>query len=620
MKTFYKINRYLRGYYTRLLLNLLLNACTAVFSIFSFLMLMPFLQLIFKADAMTNYQRPLMENYTSIQQYLSDLMTFMFAEALAINGKMFALGLICVLTFFIFLFKNLSRYLALFVLAPVKTGLASQIRERLFEKITHLDSRYFNQNRKGDLMTKLTHDVQEIEYGILFFLEVVLREPVTIVITFLVMLFISVKLTLFVLVVLPVSGYVIAKIGKKLKQTSLKAQQMQGKINTAIDEMITNNQIIKSNNIETGIISRFKKINKSYYKLNTQMLMRRDLSSPLAEFMGMAVVLLVLFFGGSMIINRQSHLQAEIFITYIVIFSQIIQPAKVFSNAFYFIQKGMASLERIETVLNEKNEIEDTPSSIDIHTFTNEIKFDNVGFSYETNPVLENISFTIKKGEKVALVGVSGAGKTTVAKLLMRFYDADSGNIFMDDINIKNIKLQALRNLIAWAPQHGFLFNDTIACNIALQSSSPTKGGEPTKNIDEARMQAAITLANLTDFLDRQPQHLQTFIGDGGIKLSGGEQQRIAIARAIYKNAPIVILDEATAHLDSRNEHIIQNALRQLTANKTVIVIAHRLATIQACDNIIVFENGKIMEQGTHQSLLDNRAIYYNLVQMQQIK
>jgi len=608
MNAFYKINKYLKGYYFRLILNLILNAFTALFSIFSFLMLMPFLQLIFKTDAIQDFRYPIYENYTSIQQYCSDLLTFMFAEMMQLNGKMIALGFICLVTLGIFFLKNLSRYMALFVLAPVKTGLASKIRERLFEKITRMDSRNLNTHQKGDLVTNLTHDIQEIEYGILFFLEVVLREPITIMITFLVMLFISVKLTLFVLIILPLSGYLIGKVGKQLKKTSLKAQQVQGNIATSIDEMINNNQVIKSNNIETEIIAKFKKINGWYYKLNTQMLMRRDLSSPLSEFLGMTVVLIVLFLGGSMILKQQSHIQAELFITYIVIFSQIIQPAKVFSNAFYFIQKGMASLERIEMILNQDNILEDTEISDELNEFKKQISFDKVNFAYQQKYVLEQISFDIKKGEKVALVGVSGSGKTTITKLLMRFYDVNLGQILIDNQNIKTIDLTSLRNKIAWVPQQNFLFNDSIAYNITL-----------SENYNKNKLQEAIRLANLEKFIIYQPQGIETKIGDGGMKISGGEQQRIAIARAIYKDAPIVILDEATAHLDSQNESIIQNSIQELMKDKTVIVIAHRLATVQSCDKIIVLENGKITEQGTHQELLKNQDVYYNLVQMQQI-
>lgn len=608
MKVFKRINKYLQGYYFRLILNLVLNAFTAIFSIFSFLMLMPFLQLIFKADIVAKVKYPIIENYTSIQQYVTDLFTFMFAEMIVVNGKLTALAFICIVTFLIFFLKNLFRYLALYVLAPVKTGLASKIREQLFAKITTIDSRFFLNHRKGDTMTKLTHDIQEIEYGILFFLEVILRDPITILITFAVMLFISVKLTLFVLIVLPISGYIIARIGKKLKQTSLKAQQVQGKINTSIDEMISNNMIVKSNTIEQSIISRFNTINRIYYKLNTSMLMRRDLSSPLSEFLGITVVLIVLFFGGSMILKQQSHLQAESFITYIVIFSQIIQPAKVFSNAFYFIQKGMASLERIESVLNEKNEIEDDVSSTEIQTLKHQISFDKVSFSYDNNLVLDSISFNIKKGEKLALVGVSGAGKTTITKLMMRFFDVQSGHIFIDDVDIKTLKLSSLRNLIAWVSQQSFLFNDTIAYNIAL-----------TDDIDEQKLTKAIELSNLKSFVSQQIQGIQSVIGDNGIKISGGEQQRISIARAIYKNAPIVILDEATSHLDSQNEHDIQQALKQLTEDKTVVVIAHRLSTIKQSDKIIVLNKGQIVGIGQHEQLMQTNEIYKNLVTKQQL-
>ena len=599
----------MNGYYFRLILNLILNALTAIFSIFSFLMLVPFLQLIFKADAMKEYTYPIWNQKVSYQSYFTDWLTYFFTSIINNEGNITALGFICLMTLIVFLLKNLSRYPALYVLAPIKTGMASRIRAQLFKKITYLDSRYFLHNKKGELTTKLTHDIQEIEYGILFFLEVVLREPIMILITFVVMLLISIKLTLFVLIVLPFSGYLIGKIGKQLKKTSLKAQSIQGNIATSIDEMMSNNQAIKSNNIESSIIAKFNQINKIYYKLNTWMLRRRDLSSPLSEFLGMVVVLIVLFFGGSMILKQQSNLEAELFITYIVIFSQIIQPAKVFSNAFYFIQKGMASLERVEEVLNEKNEIEEQINGKLIVNFSESIIFKQVDFAYEQQLVLNQLSFEIPKGKRVALVGVSGSGKTTITKLLMRFYDVNKGKVLLDNIEIKDIELKALRNLIAWVPQQNFLFNDTIAYNIAL-----------SENVDVKKMQMALEMANLQDFISHQSNGIETIVGDNGIKLSGGEQQRIAIARAFYKDAPIVILDEATAHLDSQNENAIQNAIHKLMQDRTVLIIAHRLSTIQSCDKIIVLEKGKIIEQGSHQELMEKRATYYNLVQMQQMQ
>ncbi len=572
-------------------------------------MLVPFLQLIFKADSVSNTPYLLQDSYTSYKAYVLDLFTYAFTNIINNEGKIKALGFICIVTLFVFFLKNLSRYLALYVLAPVKMGMASRIREKLFEKITNLDSRYFNENNKGGLMTKLTHDIQEIEYGILFFLEVALREPITIIITFIAMLMISVKLTFFVLFILPFSGYIIGKIGKQLKKTSLKAQYIQGNIATSIDEMISNNQAVKANNIQQEIISKFEILNRAYYKLNTLMLRRRDLSSPLSEFLGIVVVLIVLFFGGSMILKQQSRLEPELFITYIVIFSQIIQPAKVFSNAFYFIQKGMASLERVEEVLNEKNEIEEQQNGKVIDSFTERIVFENVDFAFQNQLVLNHLSFEISKGEKVALVGVSGSGKTTITKLLMRFYDINSGRVLIDNKEIQSIDLSSLRNLIAWVPQQNFLFNNTIAYNIAL-----------TENVNTHRLKTSLEMANLQDFIALQSQGMNTMIGDNGRKLSGGEQQRLAIARAFYKDAPIVILDEATAHLDSQNESAIQNAIHKLMQDRTVIIIAHRLSTIQSCDKIIVLEKGKIIEQGTHQALLNNQATYFNLVQMQQLQ
>lgn len=608
MKALYKIKKYIDGYKIRLLLNLLLNACTAFFSIFSFIMLIPFLQLIFKAEEVVHVKYPFWENYTSMQQYATDLLTFFIAEMIKLNGKLVALASICIVTAFIFFLKNLSRYLALYVLAPIKTGLSSNIRNKLYEKVIFLDTEKIHKEEKSNLVTKLTSDIQEIEFGILFFLEVILREPITIIITFLVMLFISVKLTLFVLIVLPLSGYLIALIGKKLKRTSLEAQQIQGKLQMIIDESINNNEAIKSFQAEHYFIRLFNQLNHQYFKLNTSMLRRRDLSSPLAEFLGIVVVLIVLFFGGSLILKNQSTLKPELFITYIVIFSQIIQPAKVFSNAFYFIQKGMASLERIEAVLAIENKIKNHKNCIPFQQFRERIEIKNMSFAYDNQSTLENIYLNIEKGKKIALVGHSGAGKTTFAKLLMRFYEINNGAILIDNIPIQDIQLADLRKQIAWVSQQALLFDDSIENNILL--------GE-TK--DAEKFETVCKQAHIHDFVLQLPAQYQTKIGHDGAKLSGGEKQRICIARALYKNASVLILDEATAHLDTKSEQKIKDVLLELPKDITLLVIAHRLSTIQHCDEIVVLENGKIVEQGTHENLLDKKSYYYNLMLSSQL-
>ena len=603
MKKLYKLKSYIQDYKFRLFVNLILNACTAFFSIFSFIMLIPFLQLIFKAEEISAIAQPIWKNYTSIQTYITDYLSYLIAELINQKGKLMALAFICICTACIFFLKNLSRYLALFVLAPIKTGLSSSLRQKLYEKVVHFDTFHLNNQNKGDITTRLTTDIQEIEYGILFFLEVVLREPITILITFIAMLVISVKLTLFVLIVLPLSGYIIAWIGKKLKQTSKRAQQIQGNLQTIIDESINNHEAIQLYQSENYFINLFNKLNLEYLKLNTFMLRRRDLSSPLAEFLGIVVVLVVLFFGGSMILKQQSDLKPELFITYIVIFSQIIQPAKVFSNAFYFIQKGMASLERVEELLAVENKINDTANSLSLQEIQGNIEYRNVSFNYAEQNILQGINLDIKKGKKVAIVGNSGAGKTTLTKLLMRLYDVNEGEILIDNINIKNIRLADLRNQIAWVSQHALLFDDSIENNILLG-----------KVKDDILFKNACTQAQVDDFVLALPHQYKTTIGHGGTKLSGGEKQRICIARALYKNASILILDEATAHLDTHNEQKIKDIIHQLSADNTIIIISHRFSTIQHCDEILVLNNGRIVEKGTHKELMATSNIYAQLI------
>lgn len=585
MNKLYKLKKYLKGYELRLFVNLLLNACTAFFSIFSFIMLMPFLQLIFKSDEMLHIKYPTWQGVAALRQYVTEYMSVFIAEQIQTNGKLMTLAFICICTASIFFLKNLSRYFALYMLAPIKTGLSSSLREKLFNKLIFLDNLELNNQKKGDITAKITTDIQEIEYGILFFMEVLLREPITILITFFVMLVISLKLTFFVLIVLPLSGYIIARIGKKLKQTSAEAQVIQGKLHTIIDESINNHEAIQSYQSENYFIQLFTKLNRLHLQLNTFMLRRRDLSSPLAEFLGMAVVLVVLFVGGSMILSEQSDLKPELFIAYIVIFSQVIQPAKVFSNAFYFIQKGMASLERIEDLLSLENKISDHEQSVALHEIKTNIVFKDVSFKYHHHLVLKDINVHLSKGKKIAIVGSSGSGKSTFAKLLMRLYDVSNGEILIDNINIKNISINDLRSQIAWVSQHALMFDDSIENNILL--------GKPK---DEKLFRIVCQQAQLDEFVLSKALQYDTKVGHNGNKLSGGERQRISLARAMYKNASLIILDEATAHLDAQNEEKIHNAIQQLPNDKTIIIISHNLNIIQYCNEIYTIKDGMLFK------------------------
>ena len=606
--------KYCRPYFWNVVLNIVFNIFSTIFSIFSILMLIPFLNLIFNADKMAATSvKDVAFNGLNLKEFIgttfnNKIIHFIQSSETLEAGKSKALLFICLFTVLVFFIKNFFRYFAVHFLAPMRTGIASNIRQKLYTKLLHLHVLYFSEQRKGDVLTRLTNDVQEIEYGILHFLEVAFKEPISILSTLVIMLLLSPKLTLFVLIILPVSGYIIGKIGKTLKNASAKSQQLQGIINSIVDETISGIRIIKSFTAEKVLAEKFKTINEQHNSIGTSMIRKRDLSTPMSEFLGITVVVIVLYVGGNMIINQTSALSAEAFIAFIVIFSQIIQPAKAFSNAFYFIQKGLASLRRVEEVLQEENKVMDVSSPVSMQNFNDKIELKNVSFAFDERQVLKNINLIIPKGKKLAIVGVSGAGKSTFIQLLMRFFDVSSGEILIDGVNIKNILQQDVRHLMALVTQQTVLFNDTVTNNIAL--------GKP---VNEEQIQQAAILAHADAFIQKMPQQYLSTIGDNGTKISGGEQQRLSIARAIYKNAPILILDEATSHLDSNSEKLVQDALQNLLKNKTAIIIAHRLSTVQFADEIVVLKDGQIIENGTHLQLMQLNGEYKKLVDLQQL-
>lgn len=572
-------------------------------------MVMPFLQLLFdKAKLVTT-----LPTFSWSVAYLTNYFNYWFSQVIILYGKQGALWRVCVLVAIVFLLKNLFRFLAAYFMAFIRNGIVRDVRSELFGKMMSLPLAYFSDERKGDLTVRLTTDVQEIEQSIISVIETTIREPLTIICYLGAMIFISPTLSLLVLLILPITGFIIGRIGRSLKRKSHQAQERLSILLSIIDESLSGLRIIKGFGAESAQQKRFGNENEHYTQLMISILRRRELASPLSEFLSISVVTLLLYLGGAMVLNQNASLSADTFIGFMLIFSQLIPPAKVLSTAFFQAQKGIASVERIEKVLQIPNSIDNAPNALACKGFERAIEYRNVSFAYDsakTNPnaelvpsraILSGISLTIPKGKVVALVGASGAGKTTLADLLPRFYDPTNGEIFIDDQPIRQLTLQSLRQLMGIVSQEAILFNDTVRQNIAFGMQ-----GNPS----QAQIEAAAQIANAHNFIMRLPQGYDTLVGDRGSKLSGGERQRLTIARAVLKNPPILILDEATSALDNESERAVQDALTRLMQHRTTLVIAHRLSTVKNADEIIVLQNGHIAERGTHQQLMQQNGIY----------
>jgi subfamily B ATP-binding cassette protein MsbA len=523
------------------------------------------------------------------------------------NGKVEALMLICILVFIMFLLKNFFRYLALFFLTPIRNGIIHDIRMDLQKKILSLDMSSIGSKRKGDLTSRMTADLVEIEWSIMGALEMFFKDPITIIIFLSTLIFISPPLTIFVIVLFPIAGILIGYIGKSLKSSSKKGQDKLAYIMSVIDENIFGLRIIKAFNAEDFINSRFEVTSNEYKKIMTSILRKKDLSSPMSEFLSTIVMVIIMWFGGQLVLADNSMLSPQEFIGYILLFSQIIPPVKSLTTSYYYIQKGSAAAERVYEILDTENQIENIKTPKQITTIKESISFEIKSFKYENIQVLKDVNFEIRQGEKTALVGQSGGGKSTIADLLPRFYDLIDGSIKIDGVNIKEIDIKQLRKLIGIVSQDSILFNDTIYNNIKIGNLDANK--EDIINAAKA--------ANAHDFILKTEQGYETNIGNAGDKLSGGQKQRISIARAILKDPKILILDEATSSLDSESEQLIQDALSNLMKSRTSLVIAHRLSTIENSDNIIVLNEGKIIEQGKHADLITKNGQYKKLYNLQ---
>ena len=610
MKPFYKILKFAYAYKNLALLNALLNIASVIFGLFSFTLVIPILGILFGTQEKV-LTPPTGEMST---QWLKDYLGYKLTSIVESAGEANALGIICIGIVIAFFLKNLSRYLAQYALAPIRTGVVRDIRRALHTKMSLLSISYFSEQRKGDLMSRMTTDVRDVEGSIMNTLGVVVRDPINIIASIVLLMVMSVKLTLVVLLLFPVAGLVIGNIGKSLKRKSRKGQIQIARILSAIEENISGLRVIKAFNAEKQVNNNFEEELEKHENIMLSIMRRRDLASPMSEFLSTMVMVVVIWYGGNLIFesnlgSNESELSPQTFIGFIVIFSQILPPVKSLSQGYYSIQRGTASAERIMAVLDAEIEVKEKENPMEINAFENSIRFENAHFSYDTKTVLRNINLEIKKGTTIALVGQSGGGKTTLANLVARYYDVSGGKLSIDGHDIRDYKLADLRSQMGIVTQDAILFNDSIFNNIALGVDNP----DPEKIIEAAK------IANAHEFICKFEDGYNHNIGDSGHKLSGGQKQRLSIARAVMKNPPILILDEATSALDTESERLVQDALTKLMANRTSIVIAHRLSTIQNADEIVVINDGEIVEQGAHNDLLQLEGHYYKLHEMQNL-
>lgn len=605
MKTYLRLLAYAKPYSRFIPKYGILAVLAILFGVVNFSLFIPLLNVLFGTyETKANMVLP---EFSLNIKYFKDVFSYYFNDIIIKYGKSGALQFVCLIIVICVFLTNVFKYWSQRVLTSMRIYVVQNIRRALFEKLSTLHLKYFHKQQKGDLMSIISSDVHEIENSVVSSIQVFIREPLTILAFFIMLFSLSFKLTLFTIVFLPFSGAIIAVISKKLRKQAYMGQSMLGALLSITDEAIGGTRIIKAFNAQKYVQQKFEKQNHEYTRLSKSMINKRELAGPLSEFLGVSVVVGVLVYGGQLVLEHQSDLTASEFITYIILYSQILGPAKNISSAITNIQRGLAAGERVLEIIDTPEDVIERPDAVAIKSFTGEVTYKDLTFAYDTTQVLKSINLRIPKGKIIALVGQSGSGKSTLADLLPRFYDPSAGEILLDGINIKNYKLSDLRSMMGIVSQESILFNDTIFNNIAFG----------IENADEQAVIEAAKVANAHEFIIQMEQGYQTNIGDRGGNLSGGQRQRISIARAVLKNPPILILDEATSALDTESERLVQDALSRLMENRTAIIIAHRLSTIQHADEIIVLQQGEIIERGKHAELLATEGFYKKLCDMQ---
>lgn len=612
MRAIFRILRYARPYRKYAALNVSFNVLSAIFNLFSLLLFIPFLKLLFQdpGHLVTISQKPDW-NAMGFKEYFTRYQEYLMSSYIMENGKTGALLFICFSIVILFFLKNLTRFMAMYFMTVIRANVVRDLRNRMYDKLSRQSLGFYTNERKGDIIARVSTDVNEVEWSVMSTLELLFREPFTILIFLVSMFLISVKLTLISLVLIPLSGLIIGRISKSLKKKSALGQHKVGELVSTLEETLGGIRIIKSFNAEEHSQKHFHQQNQDYTRLQMGLMRRRDLASPMSEFLGSLVLTALVWIGGNMVFNGQgtTGFTGEQFIGFVIVFSQLMRPVQGIASAVSSIHKGMASIDRIDEITEAEITVVDKPGAAKTVDFNEKIAFEKVSFSYADKVVLNQVSFDLQKGRTLALVGPSGSGKSTIADLLPRFYDVQGGEVKIDQVNVKDAEQRALRKLFGIVSQESILFNDTVINNIAL--------GDP--NPDLQRAIEAAKVANAHEFIQFLDNGYQTNIGERGSKLSGGQRQRLSIARAVYKNPPVLILDEATSALDTESEKLVQQALENVMKDRTVLVIAHRLSTVQNADEILVLEQGNIVERGTHAQLVAQNGLYNKLVQMQNL-